>query len=426
VNKVIRKRLLSLSILLLIIFNILAALDLNTIMVSGAKYPAIYMEPALTVDPALTPGKNYTISIKTDYNGSDIQSWQLTLTYNSSVLHGVKVTNGDLITTAKHSMAMFMPGSFDNTAGKLSLTAAFFFFVLEPAPMTSGPGTLANVTFTVVGVGESNITIGPETRLIGYTENGIGDPYYIINAAAMSDHIGHGYFNNILPLIHDVAVTSLDAPAEAVLGEVVSINVTVANQGDFSETFDVTIYYDGITMETRTVMDLAPGAETTLTFIWNTAGMKEGTYTIKAEASLVVDEVDPNDNTFVDGTVTITTPVGLSTMVDLDPDTLNLESEGKWITCHIELPEGYNIEDINVSTILIDGSVSLAWGKTEGNALMVKFDRQAVIEFIREVLEITNGEVTLTITGKLYDGTTFEGGDTIKVIFKGRREPSQT
>lgn len=28
-----------------------------------------------------------------------------------------------------------------------------------------------------------------------------------------------------------------------------------------------------------------------------------------------------------------------------DPDTLNLESKGKWITCYIELPEGYDTGD---------------------------------------------------------------------------------
>jgi len=101
---------------------------------------------------------------------------------------------------------------------------------------------------------------------------------------------------------------------------------------------------------------------------------------------------------------------------------LNLESKGRWITCYIQLPEGYDLKDIDVSTILIDGVVPAEWGEAEGNVLMVKFDRQAVIEYIREVLEITNGEVTLTITGKLYDGTMFEGSDTIRVISRGRRE----
>lgn len=107
----------------------------------------------------------------------------------------------------------------------------------------------------------------------------------------------------------------------------------------------------------------------------------------------------------------------------MQPDVLNLRSRGKWITAYVELAEGYDIGDIDVSTILIDDSVPAERGKAEGNALIVKFDRQAVIEYIRDVLGITNGEVTLTITGKLSDGTPFEGSDSIRVVFPstGRR-----
>lgn len=176
----------------LIALSILSMLSVNNTKVSAVEYPGIYVEPSSTV--GLTPGSsNYTISIKTNYTGNDIQSWQFTLSYNASVLNGVEVTNGDLVTKEKNASATFMPGTFDNTGGKLSLTAAFFFFISEPAPMTSGPGTLATVTFTVVGIGESNMTIGPETKLIGYTESGYGDPYNIVDAGTMPDHIGHGY-----------------------------------------------------------------------------------------------------------------------------------------------------------------------------------------------------------------------------------------
>ena len=94
---------------------------------------------------------------------------------------------------------MFIPGAFNNTEGTLSLTGAFWFPHIGPPPITppSGPGTLANVTFTVVGYGTSNITLGPETRYIGYDP---GDPeiqpYSIIDAETMPDHIGHGFFTN--------------------------------------------------------------------------------------------------------------------------------------------------------------------------------------------------------------------------------------
>jgi len=88
------KKLPPLLILLLLVLTLLNALSLNMVGVSAGEYPAIYIDPANTTDPTLTPGSNYTISIKTDYNGSDIWSWSFSLTYDPQVLHGgVKKTD---------------------------------------------------------------------------------------------------------------------------------------------------------------------------------------------------------------------------------------------------------------------------------------------------------------------------------------------
>ena len=105
--------------------------------------------------------------------------------------------------------------------------------------------------------------------------------------------------------------------------------------------------------------------------------------------------------------------------IDIDPDTLNLNSKGKCITCYIELPEGYDVADIDVSTMLLEETVSAEAHPTEigdydedGIAdRMVKFDRSDV----QEILEVGE-EVEITVTGELTDGTVFEGSDTIRVI----------
>jgi len=112
--------------------------------------------------------------------------------------------------------------------------------------------------------------------------------------------------------------------------------------------------------------------------------------------------------------------------VDINPETLNLKSKGTWITVYIELPEGCDVEDINVPTVQL-GTVQAAWGNVEGNKLMAKFDRQTVIDYIwdrlyhmRNVPLSKEGvEVELTIKGKLTDGTPFTGSDTIRVIYHG-------
>ena len=113
----------------------------------------------------------------------------------------------------------------------------------------------------------------------------------------------------------------------------------------------------------------------------------------------------------------------MPTTIKITPRTLNLASKGEWITCHIELPSGYTVENIDVSTIrLIIGNENVpaeAWPidigdhDNDGMAdLMVKFDRQAV-QALADV-----GGVEVTVVGEVA-GLLFEGSDTIRVIDLG-------
>lgn len=116
----------------------------------------------------------------------------------------------------------------------------------------------------------------------------------------------------------------------------------------------------------------------------------------------------------------------LDALVDVKPEALNLHSKGRWITAYIELPEGYDVADINVSTIMLNDTIPAelrptAIGDYDDDGipdLMVKFDRQAVIDLILQNYQPTGrfGTVTLTITGYLYDGTPFQGTDSIRII----------
>ncbi|GEM_PF-1595686 len=69
----------------------------------------------------------------------------------------------------------------------------------------------------------------------------------------------------------------------------------------------------GSPIETKTVTDLPSGEDTNITFTWNTAGVEPGIYTISARAHPVSGETDTEDNTYVDGTVTIA-PVPIPTL----------------------------------------------------------------------------------------------------------------
>jgi hypothetical protein len=106
----------------------------------------------------------------------------------------------------------------------------------------------------------------------------------------------------------------------------------------------------------------------------------------------------------------------LSALVNIDPNPLNLESLGTWVTAYLELPEGYDENDIDASTVYLNGTIQ-ASGKptTYDQGLMVKFKRTLLINEILG-LGINDGEVIVTVTGEL-KGTiiTFVGSDTIRV-----------
>jgi hypothetical protein len=114
--------------------------------------------------------------------------------------------------------------------------------------------------------------------------------------------------------------------------------------------------------------------------------------------------------------------------VDCDPDTLNQKSQGKWITCYIELPFGHDPRYIDASTILLNDVLApelnekYGFVKSETSYIMdhdgdgvlermVKFNRSEV----QQLLSIGDS-VPLTITGKLFDGTEFAGTDEVRVI----------
>jgi len=118
--------------------------------------------------------------------------------------------------------------------------------------------------------------------------------------------------------------------------------------------------------------------------------------------------------------------VTLAAAINLGPEALNLNSQGQMLTCYIELPEGFDPKDIDFSTTMLSDTIPAELEPTEigdynGDDIserMVKFNRQAVINYLEGLGVQHKDEVVLTITGSLNDGTPFEGEDTIRVINK--------
>jgi len=104
---------------------------------------------------------------------------------------------------------------------------------------------------------------------------------------------------------------------------------------------------------------------------------------------------------------------------DIHPETLNLKSNGRWVTCRITPPQGYAAEDIVIESVrlVVDGeSVPTEWGKVVGGVLKVKFSRSAL-----KGLLSPGDEVEIVVVGELTDGASFESSATTENPIRTRK-----
>jgi hypothetical protein len=139
---------------------------------------------------------------------------------------------------------------------------------------------------------------------------------FIVGAVATSPLPNHDVATtNVMSL--DVAYDGSGIPKTIVgQGSTFYINVTVADLGNFAESFNVTLYAnhlaDANTTEvsaTLTSVNLAVGGTATLTLTWDTTGFAYGNYTVTASADIVPGEVN-TDNNNLDATDKVLVTIG--------------------------------------------------------------------------------------------------------------------
>jgi len=117
--------------------------------------------------------------------------------------------------------------------------------------------------------------------------------------------------------------------------------------------------------------------------------------------------------------------VQLVATIDIDSDTINLKSKGKWITCYIELPNGYDVNNIDIKSIRltvagkdfpVDSESPIAIGDYDNDGipdLMVKFNKASIRDWLGGV---DGKDIEFIVSGFVGEGVEFIGSDIIRII----------
>ncbi|MEM2293101.1 MAG: cohesin domain-containing protein [Candidatus Aenigmatarchaeota archaeon] len=225
----------------------------------------VYVNPEEIVGAV---GLNFTINVDVS-NVTDLYGWEFKLGWNITVLDVVEVYEGTFL---KNVGDTFFAYKVNSTAGYIIADCT----LLGMVQGASGNGTLATIKFYVKYGGDSVLDLF-EVILIDSNEQ-------IIPNTAID-----GYYYTSM---HDVSIISLEASKT-------TVNVTIQNNGAYTETFNVSVYYTLLTdpqIGTQTIT-LEPKTSLTLTFTWNPP--QSGRYEIRAEAEPVEGEVYTQDNTLM-------------------------------------------------------------------------------------------------------------------------------
>jgi len=284
---------------------------------------------------------NFTIY----YNGNHIGTWTnitldpgknttLLFTWNTTYIYatptGTTYTISANATEHPYELNTINNRFIDGTVTVYTLLSAKFTYSpekpIEGQPVnfnaslsTPNPKTNATITSYAWDFGDGTSGSGM-TATHTYAKAG---SYTVKLKVTDSEGLSDAVAATVIVYRRDVAIISVTPDeTEVIIGEPVSINVTARNEGDFfTETFNVTVYYDGNPIETHTDITLEPGKDTTLKFTWETANVSPGAYTIKANATVVEGETEIDDNEmFFDGTITLLSPpVASFTWSPLEP-----------------------------------------------------------------------------------------------------------
>lgn len=279
VTKVCKKVILSNIITALLIFFMLCAFP----FVATAETTKLYVDPPKS---KVAIGENFTVNVVVA-NVTNLYGWEFKLYYNNAMLNGTSVSEGEFLKVQGDTF--FGPINFTDTYnathGILWATGS----LLGNVSGVDDSGVIAEIGFKCKQFGNSSL-------LFDYSE--LGDPEGTEIQHVTEEGSVETWPRNIAIL--NVTPSTLEPYA----GQIVSIAVVIRNEGNYTETFNLTTFCNDNSIETKTVVEMPLLSQITIMFEWDTVGLPTNiNYTIKAEASVLLGETNVTDNVFVDGEV---------------------------------------------------------------------------------------------------------------------------
>jgi len=162
---------------------------------SAAELPVIRIEPK---DNTGGVGETFTVNITVTgiTEGESLYGWECRITFNHRIINAVNATEGSFLKDVSNE-TMWV-AEMNNTLGRVDLLAIFKFGKFPPTGAV-GSGTLATVTFEIVGQGASSLEFKEELDTDLYTAiTGTGG---IKTTAPITHTAEGGFFRNAGPPI---------------------------------------------------------------------------------------------------------------------------------------------------------------------------------------------------------------------------------
>jgi ABC-type phosphate transport system permease subunit len=170
----------------------------NTIIFSeympyGAS--TIYLYPT-AINQTFQTGQVFVVSLNvTDVN--KLHTWQTQVNFNASNLYCSDVVEGEFFWNAE---ATFNVGAINNTSGTIGPINST---LIQKGQGISGSGRLASIYFTVLQLGESEITLSEQTKMLDSDGRIISESkvYSLPGLGSYLDKTGYLYGNTILLIL---------------------------------------------------------------------------------------------------------------------------------------------------------------------------------------------------------------------------------